>query len=115
MSDIVPELNGVGLLFRKQKNLIIRNIVSSSVVAANGDALTIDVSDFLDREDCEYGADKLQASSNVWVDHCDFSSAKGSDKDFYDGLVDVTHGSDFVTISQYVLLQRCVKDHLTIC
>ncbi|KAK0641352.1 pectin lyase fold/virulence factor [Cercophora newfieldiana] len=72
---------GIGLLARKQKNVIIRNIVSSSVPASNGDALTID------------------GSTNVWVDHCEFHSVKGPNKDFYDGLVDVTHGSDFVTIS----------------
>ncbi|KAK4448405.1 putative pectate lyase [Podospora aff. communis PSN243] len=76
-------LKGIGLHFRRQKNLILRNIVSSFVPAANGDALTID------------------GSTNVWVDHCEFFSVKGSekDKDVYDGLVDLTHGSDFVTIS----------------
>ncbi|KAK1836807.1 pectin lyase fold/virulence factor [Podospora conica] len=72
---------GIGLQVKKQKNVIIRNIKSASVVAANGDALTID------------------QSTNIWVDHCEFHSAKGNDKDFYDGLVDVTHASDFVTIS----------------
>lgn len=41
-----------------------------------------------------------QESTNVWVDHCEFSSALVSDKDFYDGLVDSSHGSDFITISQ---------------
>lgn len=35
---------GIGLQVKKQKNVIIRNIKSASVVAANGDALTIDVS-----------------------------------------------------------------------
>jgi pectate lyase len=93
-------LTGIGLLFRKQKNLIIRNIVSSSVPASNGDALTIDVSNPLVRSVAR--TDSVQASTNVWVDHCEFHSVKGNDKDFYDGLVDVTHGSDFVTISQYV-------------
>ena len=41
-----------------------------------------------------------QESTNVWVDHSEFHSALIKDKDFYDGLIDVTHGSDFVTISQ---------------
>lgn len=31
-------------------------------------------------------------SHHVWVDHCDFEKA-------YDGMVDITHGSDLVTIS----------------
>lgn len=35
---------GIGLQVKKQKNVIIRNIKSAAVVAANGDALTIDVS-----------------------------------------------------------------------
>ncbi|KAK0715095.1 polysaccharide lyase family 1 protein [Lasiosphaeris hirsuta] len=73
--------NGVGLLFRKQSNLILRNIVSSSVLATNGDGIGI------------------ENSTNVWIDHCEFYSALTSNKDLYDGLVDVTHGSDFVTIS----------------
>ncbi|KAK3390123.1 pectate lyase B [Podospora didyma] len=73
--------NGVGLLFLKQKNLIIRNIVSSNVSASYGDGLTI------------------QESTNVWVDHSEFHSALVSNKNYYDGLIDVTHGSDFVTIS----------------
>ncbi|KAK4125624.1 polysaccharide lyase family 1 protein [Parathielavia appendiculata] len=72
---------GVGLHFRRQKNLIVRNIVSSFVEADQGDAL------------------KIEESTNVWVDHCEFYSALVSDKDFYDGLVDSSHGSDFVTIS----------------
>ncbi|KAK3318888.1 pectate lyase B [Apodospora peruviana] len=73
--------NGVGLYFKKQHNLILRNIISAFVKAGNGDGLTI------------------ENSTNVWVDHCEFHSSLTQDKDFYDGLVDVTHGSDFVTIS----------------
>ncbi|KAK4109659.1 polysaccharide lyase family 1 protein [Canariomyces notabilis] len=72
---------GVGLHFRGQSNLIVRNIVSSFVTASNGDAL------------------KIEESTNVWVDHCEFFSEQGSDKDYYDGLVDSSHGSDFVTVS----------------
>ncbi|KAK4033038.1 polysaccharide lyase [Parachaetomium inaequale] len=72
---------GVGLHFRRQSNLIVRNIVSSFVEADNGDGL------------------KIEESTNVWVDHCEFFSALVADKDFYDGLVDSSHGSDFITIS----------------
>ena len=74
--------NGVGLHFRRQSNLILRNIISSFVEADNGDGL------------------KIEESSNVWVDHCEFYSALVSDKDFYDGLLDVSHGSEWVTVSQ---------------
>ncbi|KAK3688247.1 pectate lyase B [Podospora appendiculata] len=73
--------NGVGLQIRNQNNVIVRNIVSSFVKAANGDGLTI------------------QASTNIWVDHCEFYSDLANGKDYYDGLIDVTHASDFITIS----------------
>lgn len=73
--------NGIGLYIWKQSNVIIRNIVSSSVLAANGDGLTI------------------QKSTNVWVDHCEFYSGPTSDKDYYDGLLDISHASEWVTIS----------------
>ena len=42
---------GVGLYIWKQKNVIVRNIISQDVLAANGDGVGV------------------QASSNVWIDH----------------------------------------------
>ncbi|KAK4225384.1 pectin lyase fold/virulence factor [Podospora fimiseda] len=74
-------LRGIGLHFRRQRNLIIRNLKSSFVVASNEDAL------------------KIEESTNVWVDHCEFHSTMASDKDYYDGLIDASHASDFITIS----------------
>ncbi|PQE16596.1 putative pectate lyase A protein [Rutstroemia sp. NJR-2017a BBW] len=74
-------LTGFGLLIKKQKNVIIRNLAIKEVLAANGDALGI------------------QYSTNVWVDHVDLSSNRNHDKDYYDGLFDVTHASDFVTLT----------------
>jgi len=53
----------------------------SKVLAAYGDGVTI------------------QLSTNVWVDHCDFSGDETVGKDTYDGLVDLSHAADFVTIS----------------
>lgn len=61
----------------------------------------------------------VEYSTNVWVDHCDVSSDRDHDKDYYDGLIDVsplsvhtkqeacdidhddqiTHASDYVTVS----------------
>lgn len=41
----------------------------------------------------------VQESTNVWIDHNEFFSDMDHDKDYYDGLVDVTRGSDFITIS----------------
>ena len=42
---------GVGLFVWKQTNVIVRNIISQKVLAANGDGIGI------------------QNSTNVWVDH----------------------------------------------
>ncbi|KFZ20563.1 hypothetical protein V501_00055 [Pseudogymnoascus sp. VKM F-4519 (FW-2642)] len=79
------KLSGVGLYIWKQKNVIIRNIISENVLASSGDGLGI------------------QASSNVWVDHCEFYSDLSHGKDYYDGLIDVTHASEWVTISNVYL------------
>ncbi|KAI5808642.1 putative pectate lyase A [Peziza echinospora] len=74
-------LSGVGLRVNGKNNVIIRNLKISKVLAAAGDAIGI------------------QKAKNVWIDHNDLSSDMTHDKDFYDGLLDVTHGSDFITIS----------------
>ncbi|KAJ4192369.1 hypothetical protein NW767_010593 [Fusarium falciforme] len=74
-------LTGVGLTINGQKNVIVRNMKISKVEADYGDAITI------------------QKSTNVWVDHCDLSATRSGDKDFYDGLVDLSHAADWVTIS----------------
>ncbi|KAF7539174.1 hypothetical protein G7054_g2312 [Neopestalotiopsis clavispora] len=43
---------------------------------------------------------ELQYSTNVWIDHCDLSTIGiTGDKDTYDGLLDITHASDDVTVS----------------
>lgn len=74
-------------------NVIIRNMKISKVLADAGDAIAI------------------QASSNVWVDHCDLSSDMDHDKDYYDGLCDVTHAANYVTISNTYFHVR--RPHLT--
>lgn len=72
---------GFGLLIKGAENVIVRNIAIAKVLAANGDAIGV------------------QKSSNVWLDHIDVSSDQSHDKDYYDGLLDLTHAADFVTIS----------------
>ncbi|KAI0203648.1 polysaccharide lyase family 1 protein [Astrocystis sublimbata] len=74
-------LTGIGLTINKRSNVIVRNMKISKVEAKYGDAITI------------------QASKNVWVDHVEVSSDMDHGKDFYDGLIDITHGSDWVTVS----------------
>ncbi|EHL01531.1 Pectin lyase-like protein [Glarea lozoyensis ATCC 20868] len=72
---------GFGLIVKGMSNVVIRNIAIAKVLAANGDAIGV------------------QKSTNVWIDHVDVSSDRDHDKDFYDGLLDLTHAADFVTIS----------------
>ncbi|KAF2152241.1 polysaccharide lyase family 1 protein [Myriangium duriaei CBS 260.36] len=79
--DSTSALVGVGLQLQSSKNVIVQNLRFSKILAANGDAITI------------------QASTNVWVDHVDVSSDTDHGKDYYDGLIDVVRASDFVTIS----------------
>ncbi|KAK2059012.1 pectate lyase [Colletotrichum caudatum] len=78
-------LTGVGLYVNKAENVILRNLKIAKVLAGNGDAIGI------------------QASSRVWVDHCDLSSDRDNGKDFYDGLLDITHASMAVTVSNTYL------------
>ncbi|KAL1637011.1 hypothetical protein SLS58_009537 [Diplodia intermedia] len=84
-ADSSAVLTNVGLYINKVKNVIVRNLTIKEVLADNGDAIGI------------------QASQNVWIDHCDLSSNQDHGKDYYDGLLDVTHGSDYITLSNNYL------------
>lgn len=77
--DSSVKLSGFTLTVKNKNNVIIRNIAVSKVVG--GDAIAI------------------QVAQNVWIDHVDLSSDRDHDKDYYDGLLDITHAGDFVTIS----------------
>jgi pectate lyase len=72
-------LTGGGLNVRNVKNVIIANLTISK--AKGTDAVSV------------FG------SNHVLVTHNDFSSDRMHGKDFYDGLVDITQGSDDVTVS----------------
>ncbi|KAF9483316.1 pectate lyase B [Pholiota conissans] len=74
-------LVGVGLRVLDSSNVIIRNVKISKVLASAGDAIGI------------------QSSHQVWVDHVDLSSDRDHDKDYYDGLLDITHGCTGVTVT----------------
>ncbi|KAI1323678.1 pectin lyase fold/virulence factor [Xylariaceae sp. FL0255] len=74
-------LTGGGFRIKESSNVIIRNLV------------------FHDAPE-SYDQIQLNYATYVWIDHCDFSSdGIVGDKDYYDGLVDITHASDFVTLS----------------
>lgn len=74
-------LTGIGLTILGQSNVIVRNMKISKVLADYGDCVTI------------------QASSNVWIDSSDFSNDLDHSKDYYDGLVDTVHASEWVSIT----------------
>ncbi|CAE6496866.1 unnamed protein product [Rhizoctonia solani] len=78
-------LSGVGLRVIDVSNVIIRNVKISKVLADAGDALGI------------------QAANRVWVDHVDLSSDRDHDKDYYDGLLDVTHGCYAISLTNNYL------------
>ncbi|KAF4460427.1 pectate lyase plyb [Fusarium albosuccineum] len=74
-------ITGVGFYVRRQKNVILRNLKIGQVDASNGDAIGID------------------ESTNVWVDHCDLSGDLSGGKDDLDGLLDISHGADWVSVT----------------
>ncbi|OXY93520.1 pectate lyase family protein [Streptomyces diastatochromogenes] len=77
---------GGGLRLKKVANVVIRNLNISKAVKT--DAITV------------------QGSTKVWIDHNSLSSDRDHGKDHYDGLVDITHASDYVTVSW-----NTFKDH----
>ncbi|MGW6599080.1 pectate lyase family protein [Streptomyces sp. NPDC055036] len=78
---------GGGLRLKESTNVIIRNLRISKPVAP-ADGITV------------------QKSTKVWIDHNAFSADRDHDKDHYDGLLDITHASDQVTVSW-----NTFKDH----
>jgi pectate lyase len=74
-------LTGAGLDLSYASNVIVRNLKISKAHIGEGDAIT------------------LLASHHIWVDHCDLSSDRNDTTAGYDGLVDITHGSSYVTVS----------------
>ncbi|CAM5259370.1 pectate lyase family protein [Streptomyces aurantiogriseus] len=78
---------GGGLRLKKVTNVVIRNLNISKPLAP-ADGVTV------------------EASTKVWIDHNSFSADRDHDKDYYDGLLDINHGSDNVTVSW-----NTFKDH----
>ncbi|KAH6845795.1 pectin lyase fold/virulence factor [Chaetomium sp. MPI-CAGE-AT-0009] len=72
-------ITGVGLTIKGVSNVIVRNLKLSKV--EGGDCIGV------------------QEATNVWLDHLDISGDLSADKDFYDGLLDITHAGDFITVS----------------
>lgn len=79
---------GIGFEMRNVSNVILRNLRISNVlagVANDGDCIRV-----------------VDRSHHIWIDHCEVFNDNPftqTNKDLYDGLIDITNGSDFVTIS----------------
>lgn len=80
-------ITGGGLRIKEATNVVVRNLIISKPVAP-ADGITV------------------QESTKVWIDHNSFSADRDHDKDYYDGLLDINHGSDHVTVSW-----NTFKDH----
>jgi len=76
-------LTGCGLNMRDVNNVIVQNMKIAKVEAShgNGDAIHID------------------GATHLWIDHNDLSSDTTHGTDFYDGLLDITHAADLITVS----------------
>ncbi|KAG9090401.1 hypothetical protein FS749_000547 [Ceratobasidium sp. UAMH 11750] len=78
-------LTGVGLRVIDSSNVIIRNLKINKVLADAGDALAV------------------QAANRVWIDSVELWSDRDHDKDYYDGLLDITHGCYAVSVTNSYL------------
>ena len=76
-------LTGCGLKIKSVKNVIVKNMKIAKVLASNGNGDAI----------------HIETATNVWIDHNDLSSDQNNGKDYYDGLCDITHAADYITVS----------------
>jgi pectate lyase len=98
------------LMVSGQSNLIVRNLrfVPATDFWPSFESCDSGVSD---QDYCAWNAEPdgmtLVKSSRVWIDHCDFTDGpqlQGAQADktaykYYDGLLDIKTGSDYVTVS----------------
>lgn len=98
------------LLFNGQDNLIVRNVrfVGATDFWSKFEACSPGITD---RDYCAWNAEPdgltFVGCQRAWVDHCDFTDGaelEGAQTDktlykYYDGLLDIKSGSDYITIS----------------
>ena len=81
-------LIGGGIELSGVDNIWLRNLRIAKVqIAGNSDGDAI----------------RLTTATHVWIDHCDLSSERDVPEGVYDGLVDMSHASDYVTVSWTLL------------
>lgn len=76
------EFDGIGISLRRANNIIIQNLTIHHV--NTGEKKAIDIT---------------TDSHNIWIDHCTFYSDLDHNKDYYDGLLDIKDGAQYVTVS----------------
>jgi pectate lyase len=77
--DARSGLIGGGLLVQGAENVIVRNLVIALPVGTDAIAVS--------------------AATHVWIDHCELYSDTEHDTDHYGRLVDISSGSNFITLS----------------
>ncbi|MBN2525005.1 MAG: hypothetical protein JXR76_01340 [Deltaproteobacteria bacterium] len=76
-----PVLAGIGFDINGSSNIVIRNLAIRKVASGTGDAISISGSD------------------HIWIDHCELSNVRDDSNPGSDGLLDITGGSDYITVS----------------
>jgi pectate lyase len=100
-------LDGVGLNISSKRNIIIQNvkITLTSITDRSDPAVYDPDGDEGLPQIIVNGGDCISiqgTSSNVWIDHCELYNqdpAVQTNKDLYDGLVDIKNGSQYITLS----------------
>ncbi|WP_460406181.1 pectate lyase family protein [Actinophytocola sediminis] len=46
---------------------------------------------------------QIESATHVWIDHNTMSSTIENDPDYYDGMLDITHAADYITVSWNVV------------
>ena len=78
-ADDQSGLTGGGLLINRSQNVILDNLVIALPVGTDG--ITV------------------RGAKHVWIDHCELYGDRSHSTNYYGWLVDVSRGSDFVTVS----------------
>ena len=86
-------LQGIGLTINGARNVIVRNVAISHVLAAGA-------------TDANDAIEITGRAKNVWIDHCELFSDLLNGKDYYDGLLDIKNEASFITVSSTVF-----RDH----
>ena len=77
------EFDGIGIHVKDgSSNLIIQNLKIHDVKAGVGDAISIE-----------------GPSRNIWIDNNELYSSMSVSKDYYDGLLDIKRGAEYITVS----------------